>query len=288
MLAETVKDIGKLTFRFVASLASSIPGPVRGLIVDVCAFFFYVFSPGKRRNVKENIEATGGVATRRAVYGPFRLHTTNIVEMFASSRWNDETIRDWFTFEGREELNRALAEGRGAVLVTGHIGSWELGARHLQSLGYNMHVVAGVQMNRLLTGAVKEAKELRGIEVINPDNASRKILKVFQSNGILALLVDGNVYTGGVERPLFGRLARVPDGPVRLAKASGAPIVGGYCRRIGNERFAIHIEAIVSARDIKALSDEESLAKVYGAFERYVRENADQWCIFRSIWGARQ
>jgi KDO2-lipid IV(A) lauroyltransferase len=286
MLPETVKDIGKLSFRFIARLASATPGPGRRLIVEVCAFLFYVFSPGKRKRVAENIAAAGHAATPPVVFGVFRLHTDNIVEMFASSRWSDEDIRGWFEFEGRQVLNRAMAEGRGVILVTGHIGSWELGARYLQSLGYNLHVVAGVQMNTLLTGAVKEAKEKRGIEVINPDDSSRKILKALQSNGILALLVDGNVYTGGVEWPLFGRSARLPDGPVRLARASGAPVVGGYCRRVGYNRFAIHIESILGVRDLESLSDEESLAKVYGAFERFVRENADQWCIFRRIWGA--
>ena len=281
-----MKDIGKLTFRFIASLASATPGPGRKLIVEVCAFFFYVCSPGKRKRVAENIAAAGHAATSPVVFGVFRLHTANIAEMFASSRWSDEDIRGWFEFEGREDLNRAMAEGRGVILVTGHIGSWELGARYLQSLGYNLHVVAGVQMNTLLTGALKEAKEKRGIEVINPDDSSRKILKALQSNGILALLVDGNVYTGGVEWTLFGRPARVPDGPVRLARASRAPVVGGFCRRVGNNRFTIHIESILGIRDLETLSDEESLAKVYGAFERFVRENADQWCIFRRIWGA--
>ena len=286
MLPETVKHIGKLAFRFIARLASATPASGRRLIVEVCAFLFYVFSPGKRKRVAENIAAAGLAATPRAVFGVFRLHTANIVEMFASSRWSDEDIRGWFEFEGREELNRAMAEGRGVILVTGHIGSWELGALYLQSLGYNLHVVAGVQMNTLLTGALREAKEKRGIEVINPEDSSRKILKALQSNGIIALLVDGNVYTGGVEWPLFGRPTRVPDGPVRLAKASRAPVVGGYCRRVGDNRFAIHVESILGIRDLETLSDEESLAKVYGAFERFVRENADQWCIFRRIWGA--
>jgi KDO2-lipid IV(A) lauroyltransferase len=286
MLAETVKDIGRLTFRFIATLANSAPGSVRGFIVEVCAFFFYAFSPGKRKNVAENISAAGRRATRSAVFGVFRLQTTNIIEMFASSRWKDEKFREWFEFEGREELNRAMAEGHGVILVTAHIGSWELGALYIQSLGYNLHVVAGVQMNRLLTGAVKEAKEKRGIEVINPDTSSRKILKVFQSNGVLALLVDGNVYTGGVEWPLFGKKTHLPDGPVRLAKASGSPVVGGYCRRIGNKRFAVHVESILSARDLEALSESESLGKVYGAVERFIADNADQWCIFRRMWGA--
>jgi KDO2-lipid IV(A) lauroyltransferase len=279
-----VKDIGKLTFRFIAYLLNGAPEFVRGFIVEVCAFSFWSVSPGKRRNVAGNLATAGRPATRSTVYGVFKLHTTNIVEMFASSRWNDEKLSEWFEFDGRAELDRRLAAGRGVVLVTGHLGSWELSARYLSSLGYHLHVVAGVQMNRLLTGAVKEAKEKRGIEVITPDDSGRKYLRAFQSNGILALLVDGNVYTGGVEWPIFGRPTRLPDGPVRLAKASGAPVFGGYCRRIGNKRFKIHIECIMDERDLETLSEREALARMYGVIERYIAENADQWCMFRRLW----
>jgi len=285
MLAETVKDIGKLTFRFIASLVNAAPGPVRGFIVEVCAFSFYAASSLKRRNVARNLAAAGRPATRSNVYDIFRLHTTNIVEMFASSRWRDEKLGEWFELEGREELDRALAGGRGVILVTAHLGSWELSALYIRSLGYRLHVVAGVQMNRLLTGAVKEAKEKRGIEVINPDDSGRKYLKVLQSNGILALLVDGNIYTGGVDWPFFGRPTHLPDGPVRLAKASGAPVLGGYCRRIGNKRFKIRFECIIDARELETLSEREALVKMYGAVERFIGENADQWCVFRRIWG---
>jgi len=286
MLSETVKDVGKLTFGIIATLADAAPSPMRGAIVVVCALLHYLCSPGKRRNVAENVAATGRQATRLAVFNIFRLHAANIYELFASSRWKDETLAKWFEFEGREELNRALAEGKGVILITGHVGSWELSALYLQSLGYNLHVVTGVQMNRLLTGAVKEAKEKRGIEVIHPNGSYRQILKVFQCNGILALLIDGNVYSGGVEWQFFGRKTRLPDGPVRLAKASGAPIIAGYSRRLGKERFKICVESIVNARQVEELSEGEMLATVYRTLERFIADNADQWCMFRRIWGA--
>jgi lauroyl/myristoyl acyltransferase len=121
--------------------------------------------------------------------------------------------------------------------------------------------------------------------VINPDDSGRKYLKVLQSNGILVLLVDGNVYTGGVDWPLFGRMTRVPDGPVRLAKAAGAPLVGGYCRRIGDRSFRIRLECILDSGELEARSEHEALARTYGALERFIGENADQWCLFRRMWG---
>ena len=286
MLLETVEDIGKLAFRLIASLANAAPVSARGGVAGVCACIDYVLSRSKRRNVAENIAAAGLPATPGRVYRIFKLHATNVIEMFASSKWENDTILGWCEFQGRAELERALAGGKGVILVSVHTGSWELGARCLQGLGYRLHVVAGVQMNRLLAAAVKEAKEKRGIEVISPDDSYRKLLKALASNGIVILLVDGNVYRGGVDLTFFGKAARLPDGPARLSRTSGAPVLGGYCRRMGNKEHRLHVELIMNAREIESLAERDALARIYGAIERFIGQNADQWCMFRRLWGA--
>ena len=285
MLIEIVEDIGKLTFRMIAALANAAPVPVRGGVAGVCAGFDYVLSGAKRRNVAENIAAAGLPATPGRVLRIFKLHATNVIEMFASSAWENETILEWCELEGRVELDRALAGGKGVILVSVHTGSWELAGRCLQALGYRLHVVAGVQMNRLLTGAVRDAKEKRGIEVINPDDSYRKLLKALASNGVVILLVDGNIYTGGVELPFFGRMTRLPDGPAKLSRASGAPVLGGYCRRAGNKALRMHVEHIMDAGEIESHSEQVALAKIYGVVERFIGQNVDQWCMFRRFWG---
>jgi|WetSurMetagenome_2_1015567.scaffolds.fasta_scaffold08849_6 Kdo2-lipid IVA lauroyltransferase/acyltransferase len=285
MLAKTVEDIGKLTFRMIAALANAAPGPLRGGVAAASACLDYAFSSAKRRNVAENIAAAGLPATGGRVFRIFRLQATNVIEMFASSGWENDTILGWCRLEGRDELDRALAGGKGVILVSVHTGSWELGARCLQALGYRLHVVAGVQMNRLLTDAVRAAKEKRGIEVIGPDDSSRKLLKALASNGVVILLVDGNIYTGGADLTFFGRSTRLPDGPARLSRASGAPILGGCCRRLGNKEHMLHVERVMSAREIESLSDQEALAGIYAAVERFIARNADQWCMFRRLWG---
>jgi Kdo2-lipid IVA lauroyltransferase/acyltransferase len=286
MLRETVEDIGKITFRSIAAVAGAAPYPVRGFAAEVCARIDYLVSREKRRNVAENIAAAGLPATPGRILGIFRLHATNLIEMFASDTWENETILGWWKIDGRDELDRALAGGKGVILVSVHTGSWELGARCLQALGYRLHVVAGVQMNRFLTRGVREAKERRGIAVIGPDDSYRKLLKALAANGIVILLVDGNIFTGGVDLPFFGKPARLPDGPARLSRTSEAPVLGCCCRRAGNKEHELHVERIASAGEIESLPERDALVKIYGAVERFIARNADQWCMFRRIWKA--
>ena len=276
--------IGTIVFSTTAALANALPSFVIDAVGGGCTFLHYALSPAKRRNVRENLAGAGLPPPAGGVYSIFRIHTANIIEMIASSRWRTNRLENRFDFEGREALDAALAGGKGVILVTQHTGSWETGAIFLRSLGYRLHVVAGVQLSPLLTGAVRKAKEEIGIEVITPEDSSRRLLKALASGGILALLVDGNVYTGGTDVVFFGKTVRLPDGPVRLARASGAPIVTGYCRRSGSRRYRIHLERLIDASEATALSEGEALARVYGAVERFIRENADQWIMFRRFW----
>jgi lauroyl/myristoyl acyltransferase len=122
--------------------------------------------------------------------------------------------------------------------------------------------------------------------VISPDDSYRKLLKALASNGVVILLVDGNIYTGGVDLPFFGKATRLPDGPARLSRTSGAPVLGGYCRRMGNRRLTLHVEHIMDAGEIESLPERDALARIYGAVERLIARNADQWCMFRRLRGA--
>lgn len=280
-----VEPLGAFIYSVLAVAANGLPAPVTRLAARLCALAGWTFSPARRRAASGNLSRAGIEPARRAVFEVFLLQATNVIEMIASSRRSPASLLDRFEVEGREALDEALAGGRGAILVTAHVGSWETGALYLRAIGCRLHVVAGVQLNRLLTGAVRRAKERQGIEVVGPEDSWRRLLRALRANGVVALLVDGNVYTGGAEVVFFGAPVRMPEGPARLARAAGAPVVAGSCRRIGPARYRVRFERVLDAREAAALAEPEALRRIYAAVERIVRENADQWLLFRPLWG---
>lgn len=283
-----MERIGKIIFKITAIILSTLPEAITTVLIRLSAISLFAFSPGKRRNVRRNLSIAGmrrEEITNRHIMKIFENQTRNTFELFASTRWSDEKIAQRFTIEGKEIMDEAVALGRGTILVSPHVGNWELAAIYLNSLGYKLYVVAGVQLNRLLTGAVREVKEKRGIEVISPDDSYRKFFKALKSNGIIALLLDGDVYTSSVRLKFFGRETDLPRGPVSLSRKSGAPIVGGYCRRLKNGRFHIFCEKILDGKELEEISNEEAKKKVYNHMENYIKMNLDEWCIFRNIWG---
>ncbi|MCK4236171.1 MAG: lysophospholipid acyltransferase family protein, partial [Candidatus Krumholzibacteria bacterium] len=286
ILIVVVARLGELVFRLAAFVFDSIPEFLRGLIADLSATVYFMISPAKRKNVLCNLSGIGVEATSGSVLKIFRNHTRNIIEMFASSRWKPLDIQKRIDLEGREVLDHALKKGRGVILVTVHVGNWELAALFLSSCGYDLHVVTGVQMNRFLADAVKKVKETRGIRVIRPEHSYRRLFEALRSNGIVALLIDGDIFMGGAEVSLFGKDTIMPKGAVRLSKKTGAPIIGVFCRRLETGNFLINIEHIQEGRETASLPESESMKKLCGIMEDFIRKNSDQWCIFRRFWEA--
>lgn len=282
ILTVVVSETGCRIFSAAAAVLGSMPPGARRAFADLSALLCYSFSPARRRSVRTNL----GIVTpgRARIFPVFRNHAMTMIEVFASSRWDDAEIASRIEFGSRRVLDSALSAGRGAILVTAHIGNWELPAPYLSSLGYRLHVVAGIQMSRLLSGAVRREKERRGIEVVDPDSPYRSLFRALEGGGVVALLLDGDVFESGVETEFFGRPALMPAGAARLACSTGAPVVGAYCRREGEDRSRIHMEILLEPGEASEKGVETSQKTVFGALERFIRSNSDQWCIFRPIW----
>jgi KDO2-lipid IV(A) lauroyltransferase len=169
------------------------------------------------------------------------------------------------------------------VILTGtHIGNWELAAVVLAHWGYTLHAVAGVQLNRWLTPAVRESKSELAIHTVSPEDGFRKLWRALERNELVALMVDGDVYNHGVNVEFFGHEMRFPAGPGVLAQRTGALIISGFCERLGNGRFRLVMEP---ALDPATFPDTAALnAAVIANSERHIRAHLDQWCIFRPMW----
>ena len=148
--------------------------------------------------------------------------------------------------------------------------------------GYSLYAVAGVQLNRWLTPAVRETKSELAIHTVSQEDGFRKLLRVLEHNDLVALMVDGDLYHHGVSVEFFGRETRWPSGPGVLAHRSGAPIICGYCERTSPGRFRIVMEPPLdpgSFPTVAALN-----AAVAATAERHIAAHIDQWCIFRPLW----
>lgn len=141
---------------------------------------------------------------------------------------------------GREYLEETLAEcrrrGRGIMLVTGHMGSWEIMCQYISRVfGFTLNVVGRDTGRPLVDALVRRLRTGAGNNFISKKGGAREMISVLKSGGVLGTLIDQAVIGShpGASIPFLGREATTNLGPYRLALRGGTPIVLVLFRREG-------------------------------------------------------
>ncbi len=186
---------------------------------------------------------------------------------------------------GLENIDLALREGKGAILVSFHIGNWDLGVKALSRLGYRLSVIVETfKLKHLDEFAVKLRANL-GVKVIATKEGITKMVEVLRRNELLALLIDHNKHKNGVEVRFGDRSATIPSGAATLALRTGAKVLPCGLVRLSNNTFYAFIGERIKfypsgnlKKDIK-----EFTQHIVNALERRVRQFVDQWYMFQPL-----
>jgi len=197
-------------------------------------------------------------------------------------------INKHIRFEGLCHLDRALDEGKGGVLVTGHFGSWELMGCALVKLGYPLVFVVGVQRNRLVQDLMNRLRGRCGIPVIEPASLL-ETTRVLRGNRFIAMLSDQDAGRQGVFVDFLGEQASTHAGAARLAILTGAPVITGFIVRTDLTRHLVAIEEPIRVdRSVDRGEAMLSITRAYtGSIEDYVRRHPDQWLWAHRRWKTR-
>lgn len=139
----------------------------------------------------------------------------------------------YVTVEGWEHVHAVLEAGKGAIVVTGHIGNWEVLAAYFAGRGIPIAGIARQMNDPRLNRLLVDFRARNGVRTIMRESPSsgREILKVLHERGVLALLIDQDIQAPSVSAPFFGRMARTPAAAAALAVRRDLPIVPAFARR---------------------------------------------------------
>ncbi len=280
--------MSRLVYGWLTSLMASLPLPLGYALAGALSELHFRLFPARRRAALANLASVLPTASRRerlrVVRSMMKNYNRMLFEFFRLPHMERDELFANLEFEGREHLEAALAGGKGAIITCTHLGNWELAAVVVAHWGYRLTAVAGVQLNRWLSPAVRETKTELAIQTVSHDDGFRKLLRALERNELVALMVDGDLYTHGETVEMFGRETRWPAGPGVLAHRAGAALMCGYCERLGPGRFRIVIEPPLDPEEFPNASALN--ARVAEISARHIREHVGQWCIFRPLWEA--
>ena len=192
-------------------------------------------------------------------------------------------------FEGADNwacVERALSAGKGLIVVTGHLGNWELGGAYLAARGVGLDVVVRNQENPLFDDYINRTRERLGMTVVRDSEAVRRTPRSLKAGRAIAFLSDQGVLgLASTFVPFFGRPAKTPRGPAVFALRLKGPVVFGTALRQPSGRYRISFEPVTVVdtghreRDVDAV-----VAEYTKTLERWVRKAPEQYFWHHRRW----
>jgi len=288
----------KLEFWLVLIVARPLGWLPRGLarlVAGVIAWSVYRLHGRLRRVGQRNLEIAlpelSARAQRRILRGVFRSLGRQLVEFCRMTRYTHENTRDWIRTEGLEHYLAAKARGKGVLIVTGHMGAWELSSFYHSLMGYPMGMVARPLDNRRLDAFVNGIRCLHGNRILPKDDFARGLLRAMRAGQTVGLLMDTNMTPPqGVFVEFFGRKACTASGVARVALKTGAAVLPGFMLwEAAERRYVLHFgPELVFARTEDAEADIlAATQQCTQAIESWIRRYPDQWLWIHRRWKTR-
>lgn len=250
----------------------------------------YLFAFRDRREVTGNLKTIFPEKTDKEIAGiriaMFRNFAKYLVDFFRFTKIDRQYIKKNIRIENIHYIDEVLSGKKGAVILTAHIGNWELGGVVISLLGYPFSAVALAHKDKRINDFFNFQRESKGIKVVPLEKAVKTSLSVLKQNELIALAGDRNFSERGLVVDFFGKPAFLPVGPALLSLKTGAPIVPGFMVRNKDDSFSLKLEKPLEFKPSgnKEKDLEELMLQYMNIFEGYIRNYPDQWYMFRKFW----
>lgn len=278
-----LKSLGKLPRRLALAAGRGVGVLAHGVL------------PHLRRNAEKNLKmAMPELDERereRIRRGVFRNLGRLLGEVSRFPRLNRENISSIVSYVGLENYQEAVGRGRGVILLTGHIGAWELSVFAHSIYGYPMSFLARRVDNPLLERLAESYRSRFGNRSIDKKNSVREVVRTLKQGGVIGILADLNASREeGVFCDFFGIEACTTAGVATLAMRTGAVVLPGYLIWDEAEKIhRLHFERPIETIDTgNQKEDVAANTAVYAkTLESVIRRHPDQWLWIHRRWRTR-
>jgi lauroyl/myristoyl acyltransferase len=197
-------------------------------------------------------------------------------------------LEEW---RGLEHLEAAHAAGRGTIVVTAHLGHWELGGILLARHGWPLHVVTLEEPTTALTHWRDACRRHLGIGTVavGPGHPFSfvELIQTLRRNELVAMLVDRPHAGTGAPVQFFGRETEFSTAAALLAHHTGAAVLPAFVLQRPGGRYISFAEPIIpmaTSRSPRSVLGENT-QRIATIFEAIIREHPEQWFNYVPVWG---
>jgi Kdo2-lipid IVA lauroyltransferase/acyltransferase len=270
---ETMRTIGSLAYRFDAKHRLRALGNLRA-------------------SFPEKSDAELDFIARRSMQHFLEL----VMDVLVTTRAvNLDTWHHYCRLVNMADALRILLQGRGAIVLTGHYGNWEILGYTIATLGLETYSVARPIDNPHIDAWLLGVRERRGQIILSKRGVTTTALDVLNRKGVLGFIADQNAGPKGMFVPFFGRLASTYKSIGLLAIQHNVPVIVGYARRRGDIfAFDLGIQDVIQPEDWKNYPRDQYkdelhylTARYTKAIEDFVRADPTQYLWIHRRWKTR-
>ena len=245
--------------------------------------------PSARRAVLRNLQRIRGPAAAsrdaREVLETFATYASCLAEVLSNDAQSGPRHPET-THRNVEHVASARAHGKGIIMVTAHTAGWEtVGPAVARNQGLEMMIAMQREADEGARALHDEARKRAGIEIVHVGDdalAPLPLLRHLRQGNVVALQID-RVAPGMRTRDVdfLGERTKMPEGPLRLAQVSGAPILPVFCARIGYRRYVVELyESRLVPRHATQAELDEVAVYLADSLADFLRSHPTQWFHF--------
>ncbi|MCS6886415.1 MAG: lysophospholipid acyltransferase family protein [Acidobacteriota bacterium] len=284
-----------LLVKMVLLLLGSLPRKLSYAIAAVIARICYLTAHRLRlialRNLEIAMPQLDENERQRMVKKVFDNFARLLAEFSYFPRYTRQEISKVVEYEGLDNYLKALSSGRGVLMLTAHLGAWELSSFAHSLNGYPHNILIRKIDNPYIDQLVEKYRTLHGNRTIDKNNASRAVLSALRKGEAVGILIDLNtVRNMGIFCDFFGLKACSTPGLATLALRTNAVVLPSFTfwdeqRQVHIIHFGREVE-IIRTGDLKEdiRLNTERFQKIV---EEYVRRHPDQWLWVHRRWKTR-
>jgi phosphatidylinositol dimannoside acyltransferase len=288
----TGNDVLYWTLRAAGAVLPRTPVAFAHRLAALAGRLAFALFPGPRNAVLANLAVVRGTTPDNPALKPLAIQAfvtdaTNWVDTLRIGRTPPEIVVTSVDVDHFERLEEAAAAGKGVVIVTMHLGNYDLVGQYLMAKGFRLTIPVERMEPPRLFDYLCRLRGANGIKLVPLDHAPREMIRALRAGEVVGVAGDRTVAgIGGIPVEFFGRPALLPHGPVSLARRTGAPLLIGVGIRVDHDRFVGHVVGpvpMIRSADAHA-DDRENLRRVAGEMECLVARYPGQWLQFSRLW----
>jgi KDO2-lipid IV(A) lauroyltransferase len=285
--------IGFYLYRLAGVLVPRIPPTIGYPLFSLFGGLAHRFNGNARANVRDNIRHVLGpdapqIQVNQLTRATFDYVAYNYYDLFRLPTLSAAQVEAMVRIEGWENVEAALSLGKGVVMTSAHFGNIEIVLYAMLMRDVAITIPAERVEPPELYDYLTALRTSKGLKLIPVDGPMLDLFRTLRRGGVAGVAGDRNVSAGGAVVDFFGAPARLPDGHVRLALRTGAPLILGFSRRLDQDAYEARFWPHFCIPD-EGSEDERfaaGMAYVVRGLEKAISAHPEQWVVTVPVWDA--